>query len=106
MLRSEVVSGWPGLEVEGYSDRVTGYDFAVPQNKLKIIRRESPIRSDCTLFVCGEVKTLDISIKASSVNCGVNPIQKGAKITKGLRKLDGGQMDGNIDVPFRNESEE
>ncbi|TRU85930.1 MAG: hypothetical protein EWV76_13410 [Microcystis novacekii Mn_MB_F_20050700_S1] len=103
LLRSEVVSGWPGLEVEGYSDRVTGYDFAVPQNKLKIIRRDLLSDQILLCLFAGEVKTLDISIKASSVNCGVNPIQKGAKITKGLRKLDGGQMDGNIDVPFRND---
>jgi hypothetical protein len=48
----------------------------------------------------GEVKTVDLSIKGSSVNCGVDPIE-GSVITKGLRKLDGGQMEGKIDVPFR-----
>jgi len=103
LLRSEVVSGWPGLEIDGYSEPVTGHNFTVSENKLKIIRRDLLSDQILLCLFAGEVKTLDLSLKASSVNCGVNPIQKGAKITKGLRKLDGGQMDGNIDVPFRND---
>jgi hypothetical protein len=100
LLHSEVVSGWPGLEIEGYANQVTGSDFVGPDNKLTILRRE---RLSDTILLClfeGEVKTVDLSIKGSSVNCGVDPIE-GSVITKGLRKLDGGQMPGNINVPFR-----
>jgi hypothetical protein len=100
LLHSEVVSGWPGLEIEGYANPVTGLDFVGPDNKLTILRRE---RLSDTILLClfeGEVKTVDLSIKGSSVNCGVDPIE-GSVITKGLRKLDGGQMPGNINVPFR-----
>ena len=100
LLHSEVVSGWPGLEIEGYPNPVTGSDFVGPDNKLTILRRE---RLSDTILLClfeGEVKTVDLSIKGSSVNCGVDPIE-GSVITKGLRKLDGGQMPGNINVPFR-----
>jgi hypothetical protein len=100
LLHSEVVSGWPGLEIEGYANPVTGSDFVGPDNKITILRRE---RLSDTILLClfeGEVKTVDLSIKGSSVNCGVDPIE-GSVITKGLRKLDGGQMPGNINVPFR-----
>jgi len=105
LLHSEVVSGWPGLEIEGYANEVKGSNFVGPENKLTLLRRE---RLSDTILLClfqGEVKTLDLSIKGSSVNCGVDPFVKGSPITKGLRKLDGGQMDGNINVPFRNNNQ-
>ncbi|GBF53091.1 hypothetical protein N0824_00942 [Microcystis sp. 0824] len=104
LLNSEVVSGWPGLEIEGYVTPVTGIDFVGPENKLTILRRDLLSDNILLCFFAGEVKTLDLSIKGSSVNCGVDPIKKGTKITKGLRNLDGEQKTGNIEVPFRNEN--
>lgn len=104
LLNSEVVSGWPGLEIEGYVNPVTGNDFVAPENKLTILRRDLLSDNILLCFFAGEVKTLDLSIKGSSVNCGVDPIKKGTKITKGLRNLDGSQTDEKIDVPFRNEN--
>ncbi|CCI06420.1 hypothetical protein [Microcystis aeruginosa] len=104
LLHSEVVSGWPGLEIEGYVNRVTGNAFVGPENKLTIIRRDLLSDNILLCFFAGEVKTLDLSIKGSSVNCGVDPIEKGSPITKGLRNLDGSQTDEKIDVPFRNEN--
>lgn len=104
LLHSEVVSGWPGLEIEGYATPVTGNNFVGPENKLTIIRRDRLSDNILLCFFAGEVKTLDLSIKGSSVNCGVDPvdpIKKGSPITKGLRNLDGSQTDEKIDVPFR-----
>ncbi|MFN7338658.1 MAG: hypothetical protein ACK5TF_02890, partial [bacterium] len=96
--------GWPGLEIEGYVNPVTGIDFVAPENKLTILRRDLLSDNILLCFFAGEVKTLDLSIKGSSVNCGVDPIKKGTKITKGLRQLDGEQETENIEVPFRNEN--
>ena len=104
LLHSEVVSGWPGLEIEGYVTPVTGTDFVGPENKLTILRRDLLSDNILLCFFAGEVKTLDLSLQGSSVNCGVDPIKKGTKITKGLRNLDGEQKTGNIEVPFRNEN--
>ncbi|TRU36592.1 MAG: hypothetical protein EWV50_14910 [Microcystis aeruginosa Ma_MB_F_20061100_S20] len=107
LLHSEVVSGWPGLEIEGYVNRVTGNNFVGPENKLTIIRRDRLADNILLCFFAGEVKTLDLSLKGSTVNCGVDPvdpIKKGSPITKGLRNLDGEQKKGNIEVPFRNEN--
>lgn len=103
LLHSEVVSGWPGLEIEGYATPVTGNNFVGPENKLTILRRDLLSDNILLCFFAGEVKTLDLSLKASSVNCGVDPIETGTKITKGLRQLDGKQTTGNIEVPFRNQ---
>ncbi|MDB9421815.1 hypothetical protein PN467_15165 [Microcystis aeruginosa CS-563/04] len=104
LLRSEVVSGWPGLEVEGYANPVTGNDFVGLENKLTIIRRDLLSDQILLCLFAGEVKTLDLSLKGSTVNCGVDPIKKGSPITKGLRNLDGEQKTGApISVPLRNQ---
>ncbi|MCA2939786.1 MAG: hypothetical protein EWV49_14000 [Microcystis aeruginosa Ma_QC_Ch_20071001_S25] len=103
LLNSEVVSGWPGLEIEGYVNPVTGTDFVGPENKLTILRRDLLSDNILLCFFDREVKTLDLALQGSSVNCGVDSIKKGTKITKGLRQLDGKQTTGNIEVPFRNQ---
>ncbi|MFB8793168.1 MAG: hypothetical protein U7126_02795 [Microcoleus sp.] len=103
LLHSEVVSGWPGLEIEGYSTLIKDKSVANPKHKLTILRRE---RLSDNILLClfkGEVKTVDLSLKSQSVNCGVDPIDQIAasetvKITKGLRKLSGEQGDEKINV--------
>ncbi len=108
LLHSEVVSGWPGLEVEGYSDLLNNQSVANPNNKLTILRYE---RLSDHILIClfkGELKTVDFSLKAQSLNCGVDPIDKVAeseplKIKKGLRKLDGEQGNEEIDVSCKGE---
>jgi len=101
LLHSEVVSGWPGLEIEAYANLVKGKQFSGPNDKLTILRREQLSDRILLCLFKGEAKTVDLSIKGSSVNCGVDTITKGLPIKKGLRKLDGEEMQGEIDVPFR-----
>ncbi len=104
MLHSEVVSGWPGLEVEGYSEIVKNAEFAGSNKKLTILRKERLSDSILLCLFQREVKTVDLSLKGSSVNCGVDPFKKGDQITKGLRGLDGTQItpERKINVPLRN----
>ncbi|MBO3461278.1 hypothetical protein G7B40_031800 [Aetokthonos hydrillicola Thurmond2011] len=110
LLHSEAVSGWPGLEVEGYSDLRDNLSVADSSKKLTILRKEQLSDSVLLCLFKGEVKTIDFSLKPESVNCGVDPINQGQIITKGLRKLDGEQVDGEqgeqgkkeINVPFKN----
>jgi len=110
LLHSEVVSGWPGLEIECYSTIIKDTSVADPKYKLTILRRE---RLSDNILLClfkGEVKTVDFSLKSQSVNCGVDPIDKVAasetvKITKGLRKLDGEQGNESIDVSCKGKGE-
>lgn len=108
LLHSEVVSGWPGLEVEGYSVLINNQSVADPKNKLTILRKERLSDSILLCLFQGEVKTVDFSLKSQSVNCGVDPIDKVAaseplKIKKGLRKLNGDQGDEKIDVSCKGE---
>jgi hypothetical protein len=103
LLHSEVVSGWPGLEIEGYDISIKDTTVADPSHKLTILRKERLSDSILLCLFKGEVKTVDFSLKSQSVNCGVDPIDKvkapeTVKITKGLRKLDGEQGNESIDV--------
>jgi hypothetical protein len=107
LLHSEVVSGWPGLEVEGYNNLMDNVSVANPNNKLTILRKERLSESILLCLFQGEVKTVDFSLKAESVNCGVDPINKrpgsnNFQIEKGLRKLDGTQGEAKINVPCKN----
>ncbi|XWK89072.1 MAG: hypothetical protein U7127_03095 [Phormidium sp.] len=107
LLHSEVVSGWPGLEVEGYGNLIDNLVIPDPNNKLTILRKERLSENILLCLFKGEVKTIDFSLKAESVNCGVDPINKLAvsnkfQIEKGLRKLDGTQGKEKIDVPCKN----
>lgn len=104
LLHSEVVSGWPGLEIEGYSTLIQDKSVANPKHKLTILRKE---RLSDNILLClfqGEVKTVDFSLKSQSVNCGIDPIE-GQKFQKGLRKLSGEQGQETIDVPLKSEGQ-
>lgn len=104
LLHSEVVSGWPDLEVEGYSDRIADENVVDPNKKLTILRKEQLSEQILLCLFKGEVKTIDLSLKPEAVNCGVDPIPTGSNppdIEKGLRKLDGTQSDERVTVPFR-----
>jgi len=108
LLHSEVVSGWPGLEVEGYSDLIDNQSAANPNNKLTILRKERLSDSILLCLFKGEVKTVDLSLKSQSVNCGVDPINQVkppeiVKITKGLRKLNGEQGNKSINVSCKSQ---
>lgn len=104
LLHSEVVSGWPGLEIEGYNTLIKDKSVADPKHKLTILRRE---RLSDNILLClfqGEVKTFDFSLKSQSVNCGIDPIE-GQKFQKGLRKLSGEQGQETIDVPLKSQAQ-
>lgn len=68
----------------------------------------SEIQIELTLGEINQIlDAFDFSLKAESVNCGVDPINKLAvsnkfQIEKGLRKLDGTQGKEKIDVPCKN----
>jgi hypothetical protein len=104
LLHSEVVSGWPGLEIEGYDISISAQSVADPSHKLTILRRD---RLSDNILLClfkGVVKTVDLSLKSQSMNGGVDPLDKVTEseplqIKKGWRKLDGTQeKDQTINV--------
>ncbi len=72
LLRSDVVSGWPDLQVDGYDEIVDGDDFEPSEDKLTILRMD---RLSPKVLIClfeGEVKTVDIHQKPEALHFGLN----------------------------------
>ncbi|WP_293150359.1 hypothetical protein [Okeania sp. SIO2C9] len=89
LLRSDVVAGWPGLLVDGYSKLVNS-DNAIPdEDKLKLLRMD---RLSANVLIClfdGEVKTVDIHQKPETLHFGLDSDDGGNTFYKKLKDRDG-----------------
>ncbi|MBW2569005.1 MAG: hypothetical protein JRE47_06455 [Deltaproteobacteria bacterium] len=110
LIRSSVVSGWPGLKINAYVDEDSS---ETPGNKLKILRMDS-LSSDVLLcMVYGSIGYIEIHEPAEGLHFGVdmpdNPEDPEAVFHKELKYLNsqgghmpGEKMDGvSLAVPFR-----
>ena len=97
LLRSRVVSGWPGLIVDGYDQVITSTDFVPTQGALKILRMDRLSPNTLFCLFAGEVQTVDIHLAPETMHFGVEPLN-GAPINKTLR----GENNQNVVVPLRN----
>ena len=64
LLRSEVVAGWPDLQIEGFNDK---------KNKLKLLRGD---RLSTDVMIClfdGVINQVDISLKPEGLHFGFEP---------------------------------
>lgn len=101
LLRSEVVRGWPDLLVDGYNIRQTNTEAIPDENRLEVLRMD---RISDSILLCmfeGNVKTVDIHLKAEAVHFGVEPVGiDGFK--KELRGLDGEPNEKSVMEDFKN----
>ena len=104
LMRSEVVSGWPDLQIDGSESSITG-DKPMEENQKSTILRRDRISED--VLIClfdGEIKTVDISLKPEGLHFGFNNDPK--NLWRELRKLDGTEMsEWKVQpIPWKNES--
>ena len=72
LLRSAVVSGWPHLQVNGYSDVIDNDDFAPPSDTVDLMRMDR-VADDILLCLFGdEVKTVDIHERPEAIHFGLD----------------------------------
>lgn len=103
LMRSDLVAGWPHLEVDAYDIKITGTDFVPTQNKLPLLRFE---RLSPDILIClfdGEINTVDVHQKPESMHFGLDakPANQ-ANYTKGLRDLQGQARDKSVTISWRN----
>lgn len=93
LLRSNVVSGWPGLIVDGYGTNFSGSQSFVPsEDPLKLVRMERLSKNVLICLFAGEVKTVDIHLRPETMHFGVDPYDvSDIKYTKGLRDPEGNE---------------
>lgn len=87
LIRSEVVAGWPDLQIDASSSLLTEENPMQEIGKLKLLRRD---RLSQDVLIClfeGEIQTLDISLKPEGLHFGFN--NDGEKLWRELRTLDG-----------------
>ncbi len=90
LLRSEVVSGWPGLLVEGSSLVVNNMDASLADNSpLPLLRMDRLSPSVLICVFAGTLKTVDIHLKPEALHFGVTLQNHGKSFIKKLRDPDG-----------------
>lgn len=106
LMRSDIVAGWPNLEVDAYDSKITGTDFVPPQNKLPLLRFE---RLNPDILIClfdGEINTLDVHQKPEAMHFGLDAkLATQSNFTKGLRDLQGQAQDKSVTIQWRNQVE-
>ena len=90
MLRSEVVSGWPGLLVDGFKD----------QTKLPLLRMDHLSANVLLCLFADEVTAVDLHLRPEMVHFGLDGSH--ARFYKNLRDHKGNESDKQIKtIPFR-----
>lgn len=87
LIRSEVIAGWPDLQVDASTDHIPEDQPMQEDQKLGLLRRD---RLSQDVLIClfeGEIQTLDISLKPEGLHFGFN--SKGDQLHRELRKLNG-----------------
>ncbi|NES92992.1 hypothetical protein, partial [Okeania sp. SIO2B9] len=111
ILRSQVVSGWPGLIVDGYSIRPENDNDLedLPEEQLlPLLRMEKLAKNVLICLFAGEVKTIDIRLQPESMHFGLDaPTHESPEWSKNLRTVDGEPTDDEIKpIPWNNEEKE
>lgn len=95
LLRSDLVSGWPDLLIDGYRDRIDDDGFAPDGELLPILRRQALSPQVLLCLFAGEVKTVDIHLKPESIHFGLDPaVDSETHFYKELRDSQGVEQPG------------
>ena len=92
LLRSEVVSGWPGLEIDGWKSLPPSDNreaVIADSEKLTVLRMDRLSANVLIVLFAGELKTLDIHLKPEDLHFGVSFDADKQRTFKELRDSDG-----------------
>jgi hypothetical protein len=95
LLRSEAVSGWPGLQVDGYKSKPAGNDESpIPDpEKLPLTRMERLSKNVLICLFAGGLQTVDIHLKPETLHFGLTAGNGG--YFKELRDTSGQEQSAN-----------
>ena len=100
ILRSEAVSGWPGMQIEAYNKKLENNEIASDDNKLKILRNANLSPNVKICLFAGELQTLSLHLKPEALHFGLD--YDGKTYSKKLRDNKGKENDKIvIDVPLK-----
>lgn len=90
LLRSQVVPGWPGMQMEGFSDMAG-------TTQLNLIRYETVAPSILFCLFAGTVARVDIHEPAEALHSGIE--EPASNLQKGLRNLSDGTSIASRTIP-------
>ena len=90
LIRSDVIAGWPDLQIEGAEIAISGEQPISPDQKLTVLRCDHLSEDVLICLFDGVVRTVDISLKPEGLNFGFNHDE--ASLWRELRQLDGTEM--------------
>ena len=91
IIRSEVVAGWPDLQIDGSALSIAGDNPMHETQKLRVLRRDRLSEEVLICLFDGAIRTVDISLKPEGLHFGFNNDDI-ANLWRELRKLDGTEM--------------
>ena len=110
ILRSEVVAGWPGMQIEAFDTSPLegkSKNDLPEDNKLTLLRKAYLSKNLLLCLFEGDLATLDLHLKPEVLHFGFDlkePTETDA-YEKRLRDKDGKELDGVIvDIPFKSNS--
>jgi hypothetical protein len=95
LLRSEVVSGWPGLHVDGFADLTEDHG-------LRVLRLDQLSSGVLLCLFAGEVQRVDFYLKPETLHFGFHRNDNGGFAKKLRDTKTGKQLETTIDVSERN----
>ena len=105
IMRSEVVSGWPDLQIDGSASLIANADPMPDKDKLKVLRCDRLSESVLICLFDGEIKTVDISLKPEGLHFGF--IDTDSTLVQDLRDLSDGRkldVDKHVSLTYKDES--
>jgi len=106
LMRSQVVSGWPHLQVDGYPTILGDLEMPSAESRLPVLRMD---RLSANLLLClfqGEAQTVDFHIQPEGLHFGLDMNDDGTQFHKVLRNSDGEEAVSLTisDIPWQDEA--
>ncbi len=105
VLRSEAVSGWPGMLVEGYNatPAAGSEEASLPDpDRIQLVRQDRPSRNVLLCLFQGDLRTLDLHLRPEVLHFGVSEKSDGSGYEKELRDNNGLEHAAHTtDVPLK-----
>jgi len=102
LLRSDVVAGWPGLQVDGYAEAVSDTSSVDQTKKLQRLRMASLSKNVLICLFDGIVKTVDLHLKPETLHFGLDRLDK--VFSKKLRNRQGQDNGQAISISWKDEA--
>ncbi|MEM1369530.1 MAG: hypothetical protein AAGG02_16280 [Cyanobacteria bacterium P01_H01_bin.15] len=91
LIRSDVIAGWPDLQIDGSALSIAGDNPMTEAQKLRVLRCDRLAEDVSICLFDGAIRTVDISLKPEGLHFGFNT-DSTANLWRELRKLDGTEM--------------